>query len=157
MPKQIPTTYVGCFEGEVLVDAYGRFPGATAKDLEALYKIAYAEAGIDGKKGMKAVVWSIERRTQHRQWKGMSLFDIISQAGQFDGYESKYYNSDLPKEVFKAVREAMRDKNEIPRNYVYFCNPKASTCGWFFDVIIEPQREKVIRIGRHDYYPDPKI
>ena len=160
--EDITIHYVDFFTFEpITVDAFNRFPEASTKDLEALYRIAYAEAGIDGKEGMKAVVWSIENRMQHPSWKGMGIFDIASQKGQFDGYQSKYYNIDtIPQIALEAVREAMAEKNTLKHSkfhYVYFNNAAASTCGWYFDTIQKPQQDYKITIGRHDYYPCPNF
>ena len=156
---KVERVYMDFFTFEpITIDAFNRFPEASQKDMEALYRLAYAEAGIDGKEGIKGVVWSIERRMQHPQWKGMSIYEIASQKGQFDGFESKYYNvNTIPPIALEAVREAMAEKNKLPKEYVYFCNPKASTCGWFFDNIQTPQQDKKIVIGRHEFYPDPNL
>lgn len=155
--------YVYMPQEDIFVDAYGRFPEASQKDMEALYRLAYAEAGIDGKEGVKGVVWSLERRMQHPQWKGMSIYEIASEKLKsgiyaFNGFQSKHYNIDtLPDFALEGVREAMAEENKLPYGYVFFWNPVPSTDDWFNKNVAEPQQEKKIVIGRHEFYPDPRL
>jgi hypothetical protein len=91
----------------------------------------------------------------------MSIYEIASQKGQYDGFNSKHYNIEtIPQIALEAVREAMAEPNMFKHDkfyYVYFNNAAASTCGWYFNTIQEPQQEYKITVGNHDYYPCPNF
>lgn len=147
------TVYVSCID---TVTVFARFPNLSSGALDSLVRLSYAEAGIDGTEGVKAVVWALERRMEHSTWRDKSLSEIISQPGQFDGYQSKHYNSDIPEWVYQAVYDAITQPNELPQEYVYFWNPDWSTCSWYYQNIALPGNDRKIIIGRHHFLPDPK-
>lgn len=160
LPKETrKITYVDCFEFEETptINAFNRFPDATPQDMESLYRIAWAEAGINGEMGMKFVVWNIEKRMEHPSWKGMSILSIVKQRNQFHGYKSKYYRGTIPEEAYRAVRKAMEEPNPLPYGYVYYWNPKKSTSSWFRYRVAYPQQHKKIMIGDHEFFPDPNL
>lgn len=130
----------------------------TSWEYESLVRLAYAEGGINGSKGVKMIVWAIERRLQHPSWSNLSIFEVVSQPGQFNGYQSEHYNrKEIPKNIYRWVDEALTQPNIIPPGYVYFWNPDASSCKWFKNNISLPQQDKKIVYMDHEFFPDPNL
>lgn len=90
-----------------------------------LARIIYAEGSVN-KKDYYAIAHVVMVRAKY---KNKSVIEIISNKKQFNGYKSKKWFQNPPREAYIAAELALLDElwDIYPANMYYFHNPKTAT------------------------------
>jgi spore germination cell wall hydrolase CwlJ-like protein len=103
----------------------------SAEEMDALARVAYAEAGNQGSKGIAAVISTVLNRL-HNGHFGASLFDVINAKHQFEpvtkagGWEQLPKPSSAQIATVKTIVDLMQDGtlSDVTKGALYFQNPK---------------------------------
>ena len=75
----------------------------TEQESLVLQKIAIAEAGIEGIGGMAFVMQTVINRMESEEFPN-TIYDVVSESGQFSSFENGSYDKAIPKEnSYKAL------------------------------------------------------
>ena len=124
------------------------------KQVELLARLIYSEANGEPYKGKLAVGNVVLNRAER---KGVSLYKVIFQKGQFDGirtsrFKYKYKDDKSYQICIKAATELLNGLRVIPHTVEFFHNPITSTdTGWTKKI----SKYKHKQIGNHLFCHNP--
>lgn len=126
------------------------------KQVELLARLIYSEANGEPYRGKLAVGNVVLNRAER---KGVSLYKIIFQKGQFDGirtsrFKHKYKDDESYQICLKAATELLNGLRVIPNTVEFFHNPTTSTdTGWTRKI----SKYKHRQIGNHLFCHNPNL